>query len=892
VLRAVRAEHLPWRRRLALFRQHWRDATLADVIAGFRLPEAAWEPAAASDEASASVAIEEVAPIAESGEPSPVASALDTARLALTPIPTEPITPHAIATTASGEVVVLDLARHRVCLLSAKGLLLRSATVADLKAGRRYQIAALSDGQTLVVADEAGATLHRLSWAPDLPDAPPYSADGPGQGPVRALDSEAVRSTVEAGVERWRLPGALLLGAAALGLAFRGQWLTLTPGPQQTIGIPCLVGGVLLFSIAGWLAERRHKSEADADSRQVPGAVRAPEAPAATRPGAGGGIWCRLVALPGRWSAGRQLAAWLDVTPWQLVLLVAALGCSAAAYPLAGAEPTAHRPAAAVVCWLAGLVLAVMGGWKRGPSGSRNPSATEAALVAGLLGLALLLRVTATGHIPYILGGDEGVIGYASVAFADGQANNILNTTLSSPSLYFALQGLAVRVFGHTIEALRFSSVIAGTLAVLAVYWLARTMFGRRAALVSAAYLAAFHFHIHFSRVALQNIWESLFAAIVLAGVWEGWSSNRRSGWLLAGLALGLAQSFFPAVRLLLVVLAAWILYALVRDRQRWWARFPGLVLLGLVFLVAVLPLAWYYVEHPYIYTEPLPRSFILAGQGPAHIHAFGQGQTLSEVLRSQFSAAVRGFTHLPVQDWYTPERPMLLAAPAALFIIGVGYALLRVADLRYALLLILLIGDLVLGVALTTNPPTAQRMVIAVPAVVMLLALPLANTSRWLARFRSGWVGLGQMAVAAALLAIMVVDVHFYFAVYTPGRNYRVANDEIAQRVAEHVDRLSPGGEGWQIYCVCPPRMGYWTHPGMAYLAPLAVGREVRDPLNGPPEWLAPGERALVVFLPERLDELVWVERAYPGGVRVDHWYHNGDLLFATYEVRIPEGL
>ena len=152
--------------------------------------------------------------------------------------------------------------------------------------------------------------------------------------------------------------------------------------------------------------------------------------------------------------------------------------------------------------------------------------------------------------------------------------------------------------------------------------------------------------------------------------------------------------------------------------------------------------------------------------------------------------------------------------------------------------------------------------------------------------RLREGWAKLGRVALVALLLLIMVIDVYFYFYIYTPGRNFRVPNDEIAQRVAEHVNRLAPYGKGWHIYCVCPPRMGYWTHPTMAYLAPDAIGSEVIAPLEEPMDLLQPGEKALFVFLPERVAELDPVRQSYPDGLRVDHWYHNGDLLFATYEV------
>ncbi len=212
---------------------------------------------------------------------------------------------------------------------------------------------------------------------------------------------------------------------------------------------------------------------------------------------------------------------------------------------------------------------------------------------------------------------------------------------------------------------------------------------------------------------------------------------------LLSGLALGLAQSFFPGVRsFLFLVLFVWLLIALLRDKVRFFRHLPNLILMGFVFLVTVLPLAQYYLEFPDIYTEPMPRSFILTGYPPAHnTHVFGGGRSMAEVLKDQFSRAIRGLTHLDLQDWYTPEKPMLLKYAGTLFVVGVALALLRIGDLRYVMLLALLLGDLVFGVALTTDPPAGQRFAIAAPVVALLVVLPLERLVHWLQKLgkRSG---------------------------------------------------------------------------------------------------------------------------------------------------------
>lgn len=876
-------EKLALGRRIGLFRQHWRDATLADLLSGFRLPESAYEPrpVVIPPPAEPEQIVPPALPIMPAAEEGWILETLSTQDMH--------ITPHAIAVASNGDLILVDAEQSVILRFDPTGKPIGRWPAPQIPLDRIVSLTVSPSGDALYFIDEADHVLKIVRLAgKEIQQVPPrLKIETPPPAPNRVIPDLKGPA-----INRWKLLAALAMSVSGIVLAVHGLLLTQGHPPENTpAGLRRLLAGVFLFLLAALLVERKRAIRLPSVFARLVGWLDV--------------IWDGILSFgrsillaagrllqarfkPPKWIV--QLAGWLDIFPWQVPFIPAALLAGALVYPLAGDTSQAKHPVAAALCWLAGISLVLVGCWnfKKGKKES-DVTVGETILVGALLALALLLRITATSHIPVILGGDEGVIGYASVAFADGQSNNLFNTTLSSPSFYFALQGLSIRVFGHTIEALRFSSVIAGTLAVLAVYWLARTFFNRWMAFLAGAYMAVFHFNIHFSRVALQNIWEELISAVIIAGLWEGWKNKRRSGFLMAGLVMGLAQNFFPAVRLMFVVLFLWFLFLLLRERKQFWRRMPDLVIFGLVCLVVILPLVNYYAKNWAIYEEPLPRSFILSPSGPAHTHAFGSGQPLAQVLKKQFTQAALGYTHQDIQDWYTPETPMLLPLPAALFVIGMILTLFKVYDPRCAMLLILLVGDMVLGVALTTNPPTAQRMVIAVPSVVIIAMLPLERLCTWLERSRGWLTRVGQFVILFLLLFIMVGECYFYFDVYTPGWNFRVANDEIAQRVAEHVDRLAPGGKGWDIYCVCPPRMGYWTHPAMAYLAPYAHGIEVTTPITSPPDMLTAGQKALFIFLPERLGELMWVQQAYPDGLRVDHWYHNGDLLFTSYEVVMP---
>ena len=148
--------------------------------------------------------------------------------------------------------------------------------------------------------------------------------------------------------------------------------------------------------------------------------------------------------------------------------------------------------------------------------------------------------------IPGIFGGDEGEMGAEALAVLNGQLQNpFITGWLSHGTLYFFVQSFALHFLGPTIFGLRLSSVLAGTLSVLLAYLLIRRLFSVRLALLTAALLAAFDFHIHFSRIALNNIFDAVFAPFVLLLLYVGVESRRAVYFALAGMAMGLALYFY-----------------------------------------------------------------------------------------------------------------------------------------------------------------------------------------------------------------------------------------------------------------------------------------------------------------------------------------------------------
>jgi hypothetical protein len=208
----------------------------------------------------------------------------------------------------------------------------------------------------------------------------------------------------------------------------------------------------------------------------------------------------------------------------------------------------------------------------------------------------------------------------------------------------------------------------------------------------------------------------------------------------------------------------------------------------------------------------------------------------------------------------------------------------------------------------LTESPPSSQRLVIAIPAISLLVAIGLERTvtlgRRLLPLSQATGVVAGDRRVrmvanaALGILAVLLAvgSLYFYFVDFTPSDRYGSGNGRTATlmgRYLRDLDRHSDGAQtadGWRAYFFGAPRI-YWSFGTMSFLAPGVSGEDVVEPITGDLEqhqlsFVDEGQKAVFLFLPERVDEAVWVQEAYPGGTLREVHSADGRLQFEAYEV------
>ncbi|HEC34692.1 MAG TPA: phospholipid carrier-dependent glycosyltransferase, partial [Chloroflexi bacterium] len=273
----------------------------------------------------------------------------------------------------------------------------------------------------------------------------------------------------------------------------------------------------------------------------------------------------------------------------------------------------------------------------------------------------------------------------------------------------------------------------------------------------------------------------------------------------LAGVVLGLSWYGYFGSRLMTIVVGLYLAWRALAEPRFLARQGRGIGVLIAGALLAMSPLAFHYLAHPAELFSRYNQVSIFAS-GWLEREVVITGRSATSLLLDQFWKSVSAFNLTPDPTfWYRPGVPLLDPVSGVFFVLGLTAATVKRRRPTQGLLLLWFWSFVLLGWTLTENPPSSQRGMVALPVVAILTALGLAETGavvrRLLARrdhedrnnlltvASAGAPGQGNRrrrrygaaTVGLVLCIIAVVNLGFYFGVYTPRRVYGNPTAEVA---------------------------------------------------------------------------------------------------------------
>ena len=483
--------------------------------------------------------------------------------------------------------------------------------------------------------------------------------------------------------------------------------------------------------------------------------------------------------------------------------------------------------------------------------------------------------------------------------------------SIHGPAHYIYLVSFLFKVLPDVTFVIRLASVVMGTLSISAAFMAGSQLFGRSPGLILGFLIAVSRWSVNFSRIGMFNVPVTLFAFLGIGFLLRALRRNRLTDYMWAGLLLGFGHNFYLAFTLFLMVVSVFLLRYFVSNfgllRQQW----KGLLVTAMGVMLFLAPLAVFAQEEPDIYFRRTRTVSIFNEYPSDQVWNELRASAVTHLLMYNVRGDPNGRHNLP-------GEPTLAPVAGALFLLGLGISLCSLWRRRSLLFIVWLIVMMSGGIfALSFEAPQSLRAIGALPAVYLLVTLPLALLwQNWRAatavpiapeeRADNGTaagngpphllrldVGLRKLQfsllrrgpILIVCFLLVAIAVHNYKIYFVDQRNdfsvwnaYSTGESIAATIIAEYAKNVDA-----DIFLTSR----YAHHPTVRFIGNAESFYQSVDYTATLPMPLSPDRDALFIMDPERRSFFEQARKFYPNGEFVEHRPPFGGPT-VLYEIRL----
>lgn len=416
----------------------------------------------------------------------------------------------------------------------------------------------------------------------------------------------------------------------------------------------------------------------------------------------------------------------------------------------------------------------------------------EMALFFLILALAVFFRLYRINEIPPGLHDDEAQFGLDSTGIMEGNLPIFIHN--ASMSLYAT--AFIFKVLGTGAAQIRITSAILGILAVPALYFFIRHVFGARMALAGAFLLAVMRWHVNFSRIGYQSVFAVFFFVIIFYFFYRAYRYGKLPDFMILGIATGLSQYTYQVVKLIPVWFCLFAVYIFFRDKDFFRKNKENIVIAALLAVIVFLPLGAFMLNHQ---EEFFGRQNKVSIFNRDTFDQWFHGRTLAQVAVKNVTDTLMIFNKRG--DWNgrhnIPWQPELDFFTGVFAFLGFGWALCRLFR-PIPFFLVSMFFIFLLPGFLSIEAPQSLRTIMVIPAVIVFAVIFM---HRFFAAARAAGdsgiikgISLGLFIIFFA--AIARNNYNLYFIKQAENPNCWLAFTTDAYNLAKYYKSL---GSGWR---------------------------------------------------------------------------------------------
>lgn len=413
--------------------------------------------------------------------------------------------------------------------------------------------------------------------------------------------------------------------------------------------------------------------------------------------------------------------------------------------------------------------------------------------------IAAFFRLWQITDLPGGLFPDEAANGIDVNSILLGDRSPFFERGNGREGLFFYLLAISVEFFGRGPWQHHIVSALIGIAEVGIAFFLTRRMFGFKAAVLAAFFMATSTWHTVLSRTAFRAIMIPLFTSwtlfYIIRFIQDAKEKTRIVSAFLAGafFALGfytyIAYRIFPFVLLGLVGIFIYIHYKKYhRNIFEIFIHYKKYFAIAAVsFMIFISPLAYYFQTHPGAF---IGRS----GQVSVFSPDLNKGDLTGTILTVAKKTAWSFFT-VGDANWRhnVSEQPFLPPTISIFFLLGLIYSAYRSLkyifratdfnDAKYLILLVWFIAMLIPEMTTAEGIPHGLRLIGAIPAVFIFPAIILSKIiSCILEKFKNNSTIKSGLSIIigfyAAIIFINSFNLYFGYYANSPEAYYAYRSD------------------------------------------------------------------------------------------------------------------
>ncbi|MFH1392883.1 MAG: glycosyltransferase family 39 protein [Patescibacteria group bacterium] len=408
------------------------------------------------------------------------------------------------------------------------------------------------------------------------------------------------------------------------------------------------------------------------------------------------------------------------------------------------------------------------------------------AVLVFIIVLAVFFRFWQFTSIPVGLYQDEAMNGADALSsLKTGGLKAFYPNNNGREGLIVWLDALAIEAFGTEPWVLRLFPAIAGVLAVLGLYFLAKELFSIKVALISSLFMATSFWAVNFSRMGFRA---ALMVPILIWSFYfllKGFRLQKYIYFIIAGVLFGLGFYTYISFRFAPVLaLLAFAPFLFNKNKKLWLGI---LAFIGITFLVA-MPIGIYFLNNS---ADFFGRS--------SSVSVFSQDSPFIAVTISAIKT-LGMFNIAGDFNWRHnyAGSPELFFPVGILFILGVYFSVKR-RSFEDKFTLLWLVIFLLPNILTIEGNPHALRAIGAIPAAMMLSGIGLV----WVYDRLKKYFNERQIlpVIILVLVFIVVCDFNRYFNQWASNINVARAFSSEQIEISKYLNSLSPQTEKYVLW-------------------------------------------------------------------------------------------